>query len=335
MPALTEANQTGKREALADLIANIQSSATPYTSMLNKRKRPNQKLQTWQVKTYPETGHAGVRDNVDATEFQNNGREPIQALAQKTWYNPAVSDFAEETEVAGISKGEMAEQVADALVTVKRQIEKRCLSAEDNRLDNGTTQGNETRGIFSWVSSDAQALYAVPEAFRTPAASIFSGPLSTFTERVFKGLCKSSYKQRKGPFKMDAFLGIDLKEAFTEFSKYTDDVVNKVPTRTFQNDPAKRALIEVIDKLVMDTGEVDLHLTSFCKTDRLTGADSANTHTSGVVLDMDMVGLAYIRMPRVFPLQYQGGGKKAIVDAIFLHMQDNPLGQIAINATPG
>jgi hypothetical protein len=36
-------------------------------------------------------------------------------------------------------------------------------------------------------------------------------------------------------------------------------------------------------------------------------------------------------MPRVVKLPYMGGGQKAIVDAIFLHMMDNVLGMIAIN----
>lgn len=332
MPGITDAVQVGKRESLADLIANIEAQATPYSSMCDKRKRPKQKIHTWGVKGYPTTGHAGVLDNKDADSFQSNNREQIQAVAQKTWFNPAVSDFAEENEVAGVEKGEMAEQVADALVTVKRQIEKRLLSAEDCRLDNGVTQGNETRGGFSYVSNAAQALYPVPENFRTPAASIHSGALSTVTENVVLALHRNSYKQRKGPHKIDWMLGVDLKAEFTKFSKYVDNVANKTPVRQFNQSAESKALINVIDRLVMDTGEADLHLSSFLYTDRVTGADSDYTHRSGLGVDMNMCGLAYIRLPRVKPLPYAGGGEKAIVDAIYLHMIDNPLGMMKIES---
>lgn len=325
-----EADLVGKVESWADIIANIESDATPYTSMVQKRKKPAQVLHNWQVKSYPQTGHRGVLDGQDATSFDANPREDLQCRSQKTWRKPGVSDFADETEVHGLKGGEMAEQIADALVTVKRQIEKRCLSNEDTKTDNSTTQGNETRGIFSWISDSAQALYPVPAAFRTPTAQIYSSTIAAFTESAFLGLCRSSYKQRKGPFKLHAFLGIDLKAEFSNFTKYVDTVANKTAVQTFNQDASSRTMVQTIDKLVLDTGEVDLHPSSFLWTDPDTGADTAYTHRSGVVVDIGMIALAYSRMPRVVKLAYGGGGQKAIVDAIFLHMIDNPLGQIAL-----
>lgn len=335
MPAMFEAVEVGKRQSLADLIANIEAQGTPYTSMAQKRERPSQKLHQWQAKAYPVTGHSGVPDGDDAKNFQSNPRGLIQCVAQKTWYLPGVSDFAEETEVAGLKKGEMAEQVADALVSVKRQIEKRCLSNLDTVME-GTAgaPANETRGIYQWLSTAAQANYPVPANFLTPAASTYTGNLSNFNEAAFIAMCASSFKQRKGPFKMDGYVGIDLKAAFTAFSKYVDNVNNKTAVRRFNNDEDK-VLINVIDRLEMDSGEMDLHLSAFQYTPAATGADSSYTHTCGFFMDMDMCGLAYTRMPRVVQLPYQGGGYKAIVDAIFLHMVDNPLGAMTVVCPAG
>lgn len=326
-----EADQVGKRQSWANIIANIQTEATPYTSVIEKRERPKQVLQSWQVKSYPETGHRGVVDGLDATSFDANPRKLIQCNSQKTWRKPGVSDFADEAEIVALDKGEMAEQIADALVTVKRQIEKRCLSSYDTVDDNGTTQGNETRGAFSWISNTAQTLYPVPAAFRTPAAQLYTDTLGNLGETGYLAMCRSSYKQRKGPFRMAAFLGVDLKAAFTNFSKYVDNVANKTPVRQFHQDANSKAVVITIDKLVLDTGEVDLHLSSFLRTDADSGADTAYTHRSGIQVDLDMCGLAYSRMPRVVKLPYQGGGQKAIVDAIFLHMMDNVLGALAFN----
>lgn len=330
MGAAFEAEQVGKRQSWANIIANIQSQATPFTSMVEKRTKPSQVLHSWQVKKYPETGHAGVVDGLDATSFDANPRALVQCNGQKTWRKPGVSDFADEAEIVALEKGEMAEQIADALVAVKWQIEKRCLSAEDTKADNGTTTGNETRGAFSYISNTAQALYPVPDGYRTPAAQIYSGALANFGESNFLAMCRSSYKQRKGPFKMHAFLGIDLKANFSDFTKYVDNVTGKTPVRQFKQEGDAKEFVFTVDKLVLDTGEVDLHPSSFLYTDSKSGADTAYTHRSGIVVDMDMVGLAYTRMPRVVKLPYQGGGQKAIVDAIFLNQFDNVLGAMAI-----
>lgn len=335
MPAVFESEQTGKRQSWANIIANIQSDATPFTSMAQKREQPRQVLQSWQVKTYQDTGHAGVLDGQDATSFDANPRKLVQCNGQKTWRKPGVSDFADEAEIVALPKGEMAEQIADALVFVKRQIEMRCLSTEDTKNDNGVNQGNETRGLFSWTQSAAQALYPVPDGYRTPNAQIYTGSLANFGEAVFLNMAASSFIQRKGPFRMNAFLGIYLKGAFTAFTKYVDTVANKTPVRQFMQDATSKKMVISIDKLTLDTGEIDLHLSAFLAKAAADGADTTYTHYSGLCVDMDMCGLAYTRMPRVVKLPYQGGGQKAIVDAIFLNMMDNPLGAIQMKiATP-
>ena len=330
MPMAFEAEQVGKRQSWANIIANIQSQATPFTSMMQKRERPSQVLHSWQVKKYPETGHAGVLDGADATSFDANPRFLIQCNGQKTWRKPGVSDFADEAEIVDLQKGEMAEQIADALVAVKWQIEKRCLSNEDTKNDDGTTTGNETRGAFQWITNAAQSLYPVPAQFRTPTAQIYSGTLANFGENVFLPMCRSSYKQRKGPFKMHGIVGIDLKAAFTDFTKYVDNVTNKTVVRSFRKEGDSQDFVYSIDKLVLDTGDIDLMPSSFLYTDRMTGADTAYTHKSGIFVDIEMCGLAYTRFPRVVKLPYAGGGQKAIVDSIFLNMFDNVAGAMAI-----
>jgi hypothetical protein len=326
MAVILELNQKGKPRSLANVIRNIESEATPYTTMIRTGTRPKQALHEWQVKAYPVVGHKGVHDGVDATSFEHNPREEMSVYAQKSWWNPGVSDFAEEAEVAGLGKGEFAEQVADAIITVKRIIEKRCVSAEDTKLENGTTNPYETRGIFSWISSTAQTTKPVPSAFLTPSAQIYTGTLAAFTEAAFKAMAKSSYKQRKGTYSMHGFVGVDLKDKFTQMSVYIDNIANTTPIARYNKSADDRAIVRVIDKLVMDSGEVLLHLSPFLYTDANTGEDTLYTHRSGIFTDMGMCFLAYTRMPRVVNLDYKGGGKRAIVDTIFLHGVENVLG---------
>lgn len=326
MPAAVESDIAGKPRSLANIVACVVSDATPYTAMLQKRERPKNSIHTWQVKSYPQTGHRGVVDKKPASEFQSNPRQEVQCRAQKTWYNPAVSDFADEAEVVGVKGGsEMAEQIADAIIAVAFQIEKRCLSDQDTRTDDGT-RGNETRGALSWVSNTAQGNLPVPSAFRTPSAQITTVALSAFNQTIFEPMAASSFIQRKGPFKMHGFVGINLKRRFTDMGFYHANVSSFTAVGQFVQDATSKKMVKAVDQLVMDSGEIDLHPTAFLATDADSGADTAYTHRSGVFLDMDKAGLCYTRKPRVINRPYDGGGQKAIVDAIFLHMIDNPLG---------
>jgi hypothetical protein len=332
MGALYEADQIGKRESLADLISNIEADKTPYSSMLPKLSKPGNVKHDWQTKSYRKTGHRGILDGQDATNFTSQNRKLLTAVAQKSWELPAVSDFAEEAVVAGLTGGENAGQVADALVVVKRIIERRCLSNTECALDDGVTMGNETRGVFRWVQNAAQTLYPVDVDFRTPTASILTGALSTITETAFRGMCRSNYKERHGVAKMDGYVGIDLKAKITDWASYSDDVSSKTNTRTFTEVAASKMIVRVIDKLALDTGDIDLHPVSFAYTDPDTGDVTDFTHRSGVFLDMEMMGLAFTRLPRVKELEYQGGGYKSIVDTIFMHLCRNPLGQMAVKS---
>lgn len=323
---LTEKNQIGKRESFADLIAVAEIEKTPYTSMLEKRTRPDQMDHSWQLKGYRKAGHRGVQDGVDATNFNTTPRKRVHCYSQKIWDPVAVSDLAEEANVAGVKKGEMAAQIADAFVTAAQIIERRCLSREDTLEENAPKNAYETRGGFSWLSNTAQTTFPVPDDFRPGADQVYSGTLAAFTEAELLKLGRAAFKRRKGPTTLKGFVGVDLKASISNFTKYDDTPGGKTLVRRFNQNADDKAVVNVIDRIVCDTGTIELHISSFLATDADTGDDTAYTHRSGLFLDMDMVGLAYTRLPRVFKLPYAGGGDKAVVDAIFLHQMDNVIG---------
>lgn len=329
MPQLMEKSQVGVRESLADLIVCAESDVTPYIAMAKKGKKPGKVTHDWQVKAYLDGGHVGVLDGKDATEFVHNPRERLHGVSQKLWHNPAVSDFAEESDVAGLKKGEGKGQVADALISLSRKMEKRMLSAEDCKLEAAPAVPNETRGIFSWLSATAQALYPVPEAYRPTDTQIYTGTLANFKESSLIAMATAAYKQRKGKANVKGIVGIDLKNAFTNFSKYSDDVANKTNVRTFQSVSGDKSIISTIDRVTLDSGTIDLMLSSFLYTDPTTGNDTAYTHKSGVFLDTRMIELLYTRMPRTMALPYAGGGYKWICDTIVMHTLQNPVGMFA------
>jgi hypothetical protein len=331
-----EQDLTGKRQSIADIIANIQTETTPFTSMIAKRTKPVNQPHSWQGEVYPDVDSKGVPDGKDVNRFDAVPRYLIQNYAQKFWRNPAVSDFSDLAEIAGATGGEMARQKAIALILLKRKIEQQCLSADDTTANAPATdpeQGYTTRGMFSWISNTAQATFPVPAPLLTPAAQIYSSTLAGFKEGTstvgtsgFASMCASSYIQRKGPLTMDAFLGIYLKQLMSTFTTYSEQKASFDSVRQFNNGTDTKVITRTIDQLVTDTGVVRLHPSSYLRKTTTTGVDSAYTHKSGIVVDMDMVGLAYTRMPRIVPQEYKGGGPRAICDAIALLMVDNPLG---------
>lgn len=322
-----ESELVGKRQSLADVIANIQVTTQPFTSMLEKRTKPKNQPHSWQAEVYPDVDHNGVPDGKDVDTFDSQPRALLQCYSQKFWRNPAVSDFSDEAEVAGAGGGEFARQKAVAMVLLKRKMEQRFLSASDTLLSGKVY---ETRGMFSWISNTAQTTFPVDATVRPAAAQIYTGTLANFKERgtsSFGSMCASSFIARKGPMTMDAFLGIYLKQVFTEFTQYQETKASFNSVRQFVQQQDTKTLTSTIDSLVTDTGTYRLHTSAFLRK-TTAGADVAGTHLSGIVVDMDMVGLAYTRLPRIFPQENKGGGPRAICDAIALCMVDNPAGMM-------
>lgn len=317
-----ETDLVGKRQSLANMIANVETTSCPYTSMLQKRSKPVNQPHTWQAEVYPDADHEPVEDGKDVDSFDTVPRYALTCYSQKFWRNPAVSDFADEAEIAGAEGGsEMARQKAIAMIILKRKMEARFLSNADTYVDG---KKYSTRGIFSWISNSAQTNNAVPSVVRTPAAQIYSSTLALFTESSFATMCASSYIQRKGPSTMDAFLGIYLKQKFTDFTSYQPTVASFTAVRQFTRPGESNKFINTIDFLKTDTGEYRLHPSSFLRTTAATGAAVAGTHLSGVVVDLNMAGLLYTRLPRLKEMENKGGGPRAMCDAIALHQVDNP-----------
>jgi len=325
MAGVIETDIVAKPTDWSDIIANVQRDNTPFTSMAQKRERPKQVTHRWQVEKYPEVGHGGVLDNLDADTFQANPRVEVDGVSQKSWWNPKVSDFSEEVEVAGLSKGEMAKQIAIAAVAVKWMIERRGLSNNDCLLESPPKNGNETRGMLQWGNPAAQAKYPVDANFRPAAAQQYTGTLGAFGEPWLLAANRSSYIARKGSGKMDAFLGIQLKAKYTDMGGYQDDAGGKTPVRRLNQNAEDETYVKVIDKLVLDTGEVDLHPTSHLYVDANTGQYTNYSHRSGLQVDMSMTGLAFMRRPQFKMLPNMGGGPRGIFDTIFMWMCDNPV----------
>lgn len=330
MPQAMEYELIGKPEFWSDVVSNVESDATPLTSLLDKRKRPTQVIANWQVQGYRRRGHKGVRDGQDATGFDYNPRLRLKGVSQKAWDPRGVSDFSEEVEVKGVPSGESAAQMTDAMVTLKQIVERRLSSNEDCAVqdENDPNGANETRGFFKWLDTAAQGVEPVPENFRPNSGQLYTGSLASFSEETLENMVIAAWKRRLGnAVSMKFFLGIELDKKISDYTcRDTGFTGGVLPVRTFNQDSKSETVVKVIKRLVFSAGTIDLLPTAHLMTDAATGEDTAYTHKSGMALDMDKVGLAWMRLPRVFKLQYAGGGYKAVADAIFMGQFDNPVG---------
>ena len=330
---LSDLDQVGKREALADYITNIMAEDLPLSSMIPKGKRPNQGLVQFQVERYKDTGFLGVPEGQDASNFDSTPRVMLYGRRQRFWDNPGISSESDENVIAGESAGEMARQKRNALVQVKMQLERRIGCNYDSSAALAGV-GAMFRGLFMWESSTNWTDLPTDDATAlAPAANSYSGLLNSFDEPALAALLTSIYKCRRTRSKLDLVAGIQLKGAFSLFGSYVDTLASKTATRHLNLDQSERELITVIDKLVTDQAEVDLHTSSYLLADPNTGLATAGSHISGLVVDFEMLELAYTRLPRIRDLEDRGGGPRAICELMATLVNKNPQGHGAISCT--
>lgn len=324
MAQLLERNQIGKVESYEELVAVVDQGKTPITSMLSKGKKQTQALHNWQVKDYEESDMKGTPDGVDVTDVNHNSREVLQMYWQYFRYAFGVSTLAGESSVHGV-KNELAEQTVDAAVTFKRKIEKRIGSDFDVRTTDDGVRGTEFRGMFEWLSADAQAALPVPADFRPQGE--YTGTKANFDEDAFKTALNTCYKERNGPASLDAFIGIDLKAVIDLWLTYRETISGKTLVQCLDN-KRNRVFEDVVDRLVTSSGEVTLHAHPYLRCD-INGAATAGTHISALFVDLSMWSLNWNRAPERHKLENRGGGEKAYFDALCNLICKNPLGQFA------
>lgn len=323
MPGTQEIYQVGKREDLSDIIAVADAKGTPFTSMIRKGNKPTNTLSEWQADGYDEPNTDGVLDGKDVETFEDAAanRERIGGRVQKFWRTPMVTDMAETVSNPAGVKSEFSAAKAKKSVEIKRDMEAAFLSDNDSQPQSGSNP-YKTRGMGKWLDSAAQADLPVPEAYRTPAGSIFSSALSGFTEDSLRTLLQSRYEQCGTTDQLVGFVGTDLKKAISDFVRYAPDKASNSHVRRFNQQTSEAAISTTVDFYESDFGSVELHLSSFVP----------NTKR-GYFVDMRLVEMRANRLPGFVGLENRGGGPRGIIDAIVMLCVLNPLAHCKVAAS--
>jgi hypothetical protein len=346
MALLTEPNLSGrgKREDLADMIALVDARDTPFVSMARKGSKPGNMYFRWQADQNPLPQVGGTVDGTDVNSYSNyvvGYRKELANYAQIFRRTVRVSKLAQDlADVAGV-RDSLSDNVAKAIVGIKRDMEVTFTSDQLGQQDNGTTNPYLTAGAQSWIGGDNIGTGlnigsgTTSPSFITPSGSIVSGSnASALTDTTVQGLLKSIFDVTGQYKSFDCIVGTDLKRAFTGLlgttaltTTSTVGVTGAGATKvqTFQRDAAADTYIQSMDVFQGDFGTVRLHPTTFI------GTISGSTYTAktayGLVLDMNLVEVRYGgNIAQVTALPDYGGGPARLIEAVAGLVVGNPLG---------
>jgi len=326
MALLLEKDQIGKREDLADLIALVDVHDCPVVSTAKKGSKPGNTLMQWQADAYAASVTTGTVDGTDVSAYENPGenRAILSNYVQIHRRVVRVSPLALEiSNVAGI-KDEISSGIARKLVEIKRDMETRYLlqegdSGADAQLDAGGSTPYLTKSLGEWISTAGGAVLQVPEAFRTPTASIeTTATTANITDTTVQDVLSSIYSETGSIKNYMMPLGRTLKRAFTDRMTGTRAATGATDlpatqVRTFSPLSGKKVTFAV-DIFEGDFGTV-----------RLVPDNFAPALTDGYVLDMDGIEIRYGKLPEIKELPDAGGGPIRMIEAVAALIVHNPL----------
>lgn len=330
MPATFERNQVGKREDLADSIYNIDAKDYPAQSLLPKDKELTNTKMTWQADAYDAPNTEGVVDGADVSTYEDaaENRALLENHVQMVRRTPMVTVMAQDvSKVAGVVN-EMAGAIKKKTVEAKRDVESVICSDNEAQADNGTVP-YKTRGLGKWIQATAQSYLPVPEAFRTPSASIDATALANVTKATVNGVMASQYAQTGQKATYPFLCGTKLKARFTEMVGYQPTVANFTAVLRTERGEDSMAYQDTIESFTGDFGTYDLILSNWLGWNNATKVSDARR---GYALDPKMLALRFNKKWAYRALPDLGGGPRGLVETILGLVVKNPLGLAAFKA---
>jgi len=324
--------QSGGREDLSNLIANVDARSTPFTSMAKKGKKPGNVLMGWQMDKYEDPAVTGTVDGTDvdmtsAGSFTNPAvnRALMQNYAQIFRRVFRVSSLANEIQVVAGVKSELANGIAKKLVEIKRDMEMTFLNDADAQLDAGGTTPYLTKSMGSFLHASGTGGGAsdvtVPSNFRCTAIDTTAS--GSLTEALVQTLLSTLFTNTGVIRDYDLLLGTSLKRAFTNFTQsVTAGSAGHTasPIKTFSQDAASRSFINAIDVFEGDFGRLRLHPSTFI-------AESGSAVAfKGYAIPFDQVEIRYGKLPQIKELNDNGGGPARLIEAVAALVVNNPKG---------
>jgi hypothetical protein len=255
----------------------------------------------------------------------------LKALIQWFDHGVAVSKLTQDvSNIAGIAD-ELAREIPKALKEMATDMEVNFLEDNDGREDNKNL-GYLTRGVGSWLSTSAQALYPVDANFRPPTAQVVATAWSTITEDAIRAQLQSVWEESKASEQITTFAGSDVIKAISDWQYRLPSTNAAGPTTnpsvkiSFKDQTVTRT-VRRYEGDFMDVEFVPEPWNVF-----LSGTASARKGRA-YHLHRSKWELRWNQKPRVYKPEFKGGGYEAFMDALAMLVCKNPRAE-AMNNPP-
>jgi len=323
MPGLTEPNQVGTREDLADFIAILDARNTPFSTAVLKGDEPTNTLMQWEADVYADPKTAGTVDGQDVQNYENaaEGRQKLYNHVQIFRRSAKVSRLANDVNVIPGGRKELAVATQKKLVEIKRDIEAAFLSANAAQDDNGLAP-NQTRGMLSWatVTGSQPAYLPTPAAFCPASGQVTATATASLVETDIQNILKAIYDNCGMAGDYVLFCGSTLRRAFTDFTRFalSGSANSTRIARMFTENQSETKVSATTAVFEGDYGTIEIMSCPFI------GWTSAAKLDAGLLVDMNRVKVRLNKMPLVEKLTDLGGGPRILVEAVMGLQVDNP-----------
>lgn len=318
----------GNREYLRDVLTILEPEGSPVTSMI--RKGPEMTgtygevladtMRPAKTTGRPEGQDAGVNTN-NASNRQRFGNY-FHILREDF----GVTDVQEGVEVAAVSD-EFDYQKAKAVSQLKRDMEASlCGSQEMVKGDN--TNPWQTRGLWKWVQSTAQAVNPVPANFLTPTASILTGltvtaGFASMTEAQLLGVLQSMFTVYGKPMTYQMVADVSVQAAVDNFTRVQPSSTNQ-RYQILQSGEDSQQINFSVTTFHTSFGTVHLIPSMFVNID----ATGLSSQPSGLILNMALLEMQFMKGQKLHTreLAENAGGRNGYAKAMPALCVRNPKG---------
>jgi len=320
----------GNQEDWASFVTNVEMEDAPFMDWLPTGPKPVNVMKNYQAELYRDPVENSHVDGTPVTGLLSAGdsRGNLKALVGYFTKGAAVKTLHQEvSNIAGI-RDELAHEIEKCTFELSLDMEAQFLEDDDHREDNGV-QGYKTRGVGSWVSSSAQALYPVPASFRPPAASCITTATGSITENALIDVFQSIGTTVKGKRGLTAFCAPTAKRVFNNMPLFTpgSTLVGGSPTGAsgvVYNKGDVNTVGRVAERYVTDFGVVELRISwrnvAF-------SASAIERNYTTYFLHRDMWEFCWNKKPQWMRKAYQGGSHEAFTEAVAMLLCKNPKGE--------
>jgi hypothetical protein len=294
----------------------------PFSTMCKKGPKPRSTLFENPFKQRRTPEDSAIADGVDVadSELSNNeaNKAMLQGRLQKGRVAIAVSDLADEFGDEYAASNLIADNLADAIIQARENLEVTSLKTSDSQAYGGTATPAKTRGFGSWLRSSnpgGSPDLPINTIALTPSGNISTGvaDVTTLKDTDFNAIMKSIATAARMKGTWDVFLSADATAVVDAWTRMGEITSTTTQLRRFNAGQADGSI----------TMEVRFYTTSFGKL-RFHTHYSLPTGVHCYIIQMDHAQLRPGYAPRTRELPYLGGGYKRIVEYVYGLMVDNP-----------